>query len=68
MALSTKQGFVQRQAQGRILQDLVLVEQGRGAEGIAQIRQSLAAYGATGADLGRPAYLALLAEAYGREG
>jgi TOMM system kinase/cyclase fusion protein len=66
LALSTEQGFVQRLAQGRILQAAVLVEQGRGAEGIAQIRQSLATYGATGADLGRPAYLALLAEAYGR--
>ena len=66
LALSTEQGFVQRLAQGRILQAAVLVEQGGEAEGIARIRQNLAAYGATGADLGRPAYLALLAEAYGR--
>jgi predicted ATPase len=45
-----------------------LVEQGRDAEGIAQLRQSVAAYGATGADLGRSSYLALLAEAYGKRG
>jgi predicted ATPase len=68
MALSTKQGFTVLQAQGRILQGLVLSEQGQGLEGIGQIRHSLAAYGATGADLRRPTYLLLLAEAYGREG
>jgi predicted ATPase len=66
MALSTEQGFRQRVAQGRILLGWTLVEQGRLAEGIAQMRQSMAAYGATGADLGRSYYLALLAEAYGK--
>ena len=68
MALSIEQGFAQRLAQGRIMLGWTLVEQGRGTEGIAQIRQSVAAYGATGADLGRSSYLALLAEAYGRDG
>jgi len=68
MALSTEQGFAQRLAQGRILLGWALVEQGRAAAGIAQMRQSMAAYGATGADLGRSSYLALLAEAYGKEG
>jgi class 3 adenylate cyclase/predicted ATPase len=68
MSLSTEQGFTQRLAQGRILLGWTLVEEGRGAEGIAQMRQSVAAYGATGADLGRSSYLALLAEAYGRGG
>ena len=53
MALSTEQGFAQRLAQGRILLGWTMVEQGRVAEGIAQMRQSVAAYGATGADLGR---------------
>ena len=67
MALSTEQGFAQRLAQGRILLGWALVEQGRAAAGIAQMRQSVAAYGATGADLGRSSYLALLAEAYGKE-
>jgi predicted ATPase len=68
MALSTEQGFAQRLVQGRILLAWTLVEQGRTAEGIAQLRRSVAAYGATGADLGRSSYLALLAEAYGKGG
>jgi predicted ATPase len=68
MALSAEQGFAQRLAQGRILLGWTLVEQGRGAEGIAQLRQSVTAYIATGADLGRSSYLALLAEAYGKGG
>ncbi len=68
MALSIEQGFRQRLAQGRILLGWTLVEQGRVAEGIVQLRQSVAAYGATGADLGRSSYLALLAEGYGKGG
>jgi predicted ATPase len=68
LALSTEQRFVQRLAQGKILLGWTLVEQGRVAEGISQMRQSMAAYGATGADLGRSSYLALLAEAYGKGG
>ncbi len=43
-----------------------LAKQGQGEEGIAQIRQGLATYQATGAELGRPQYLAMLAEAYGK--
>ena len=68
LTLSTEQRFAQRLAQGRILLGWTLAEQGRPAEGIVQLRQSLAAYGATGADLGRSSYLALLAEAYGHAG
>ena len=41
---------------------------GTGEEGIAQIRQGLAAYRATGAEVGRSHFLALLAEAYGKAG
>src|SRR5262249_11753067 len=67
-SLSTEHGFRQRLAQGRIMLGWALVEEGRAAEGIASMRQSVAAYGATGADLGRSSYLALLAEAYGKEG
>jgi predicted ATPase len=40
----------------------------RDGESIPQIRQGLAAYRVTGAEIGRPLYLALLAEAYGRGG
>ena len=68
MALSAEQGFTQRLAQGRIMLGWTLVERGQVAEGIAQMGQSVAAYGATGADLGRSSYLALLAEAYGKAG
>ena len=68
MALSAEHGFAQRLAQGRILLGWALVEQGREAEGIAHLRENAAAYGATGADLGRSTYLALLAEAYGKRG
>jgi predicted ATPase len=42
----------------------VLAEQGWEDEGIAQIQQGIAAFRATGAELYRPYFLALLAEAY----
>ena len=45
-----------------------LAGQGQVEEGIAQIRQGLAAFRATGAELHRPCVLALLAEAYGKVG
>src|SRR5262249_6583738 len=41
---------------------------GQVKEGIEQIHQGLSAYRATGAELGRPQYLALLAEAHGTIG
>jgi predicted ATPase len=53
---------------GTILQGWVLAEQGQAEQGIAQIRQRLAAYRATGAELFRPYFLALLAEACGKGG
>jgi predicted ATPase len=43
-------------------------EQGQEEEGIAQIRQGLATHRATGAELSRPFYLALLTEAHGKVG
>src|SRR5262245_5301567 len=43
-------------------------EQGRTEEGIAQMRQGIAAYQATGAELPKPRIIALLAEALGRVG
>jgi predicted ATPase len=51
-----------------ILRGWALVTQGEGAEGIAQMRQGLAAYQAMGGGVFRPAYLVLLAEAYGNMG
>lgn len=44
------------------------IEQGQGEEGIAPVRQGLAAYRETGAELNRPYFLGLLAEAYGTGG
>jgi predicted ATPase len=51
-----------------ILRGWALVTQGEGAEGIAQMRQGLATYQATGGGVFRPAYLVLLAEAYANMG
>jgi predicted ATPase/DNA-binding winged helix-turn-helix (wHTH) protein len=67
-ALCTEQGFAHYLARGRILQGWTMAEQGQGAQGLAQMRQGLTAYQATGAKVFRPYYLAFLAEAYGKGG
>jgi predicted ATPase len=51
---------------GTVFQGWVLAEPGRANEGIEQIRRGIAAFRATGAELLRPHFLGLLAEAYGR--
>jgi predicted ATPase len=61
-------GFASWLALGTILRGWALAQEGLGDEGIAQMRQGLATYLATGAELGRPRQLAMLAEAYGRVG
>ena len=48
------------------MQGWALAEQGQVEEGVAQIRQGLAAWRATGAELMRSQFLAMLAEAYGK--
>ncbi|MBI3799401.1 MAG: hypothetical protein HY268_20845 [Deltaproteobacteria bacterium] len=68
MTLSTDQGFPYWLAMGTTLRGWALAEQGQGEEGIAQTRQGLAGYRATGAELAQPYFLALLAEAYGKGG
>ncbi len=68
MTVSTEQGFPLLLARGTIVRGWALAEQGQREEGVAQTRQGLAAYRATGAELRRPHYLALLAEAYGKVG
>lgn len=55
-------------ALGTIVRGWTLVEEGQGKEGIAQIRQGLAVYRATGQEVSRPRHLALLAEAYEKVG
>jgi hypothetical protein len=63
LTLSREQGFTQRLATGTILWGWALAAQGQTVEGIAQMRRGLAAFRETGAELARPYYLALLAEA-----
>ena len=68
LALCSEHGFVQLRAVGSIVWGWALAEQGQAAEGIVQMRQGLAAHRATGAALGQPYLLALLAETYGKGG
>jgi predicted ATPase len=68
IALSSEQGFLFRVAWGTLLCGWALTEQGYGKQGLAQMRQGLAFWQATGAELVRPYCLALLAEAYGKVG
>jgi predicted ATPase len=68
LALATEHRFPFWQASGQMLRGWALAEQGAGADGIAQLREGLAAYAATGAETYRTLYLGLLAEALGREG
>jgi len=68
LRLSTEQGFPFWVAWGTILQGWALAEQGQGEEGIAQMRHGLTASQATGTELQRSYWLALLAEVYGKAG
>jgi predicted ATPase len=68
MTLSTKQGFPLGLAIGMILRGGTLAEQGQGVEGMAQMREGLAVFQATGAAVGRPYFLTVLAEVYERGG
>ena len=55
-------------ALGSLIRSWALAHQGRAQEGIEQLHQGLTTYRATGAEIGRPYYLAFLAEAYGTLG
>jgi TOMM system kinase/cyclase fusion protein len=68
IALSTERGFPHMLAEGTIMRGWVLAEQGQREEGVTQMCQGLAAVRAMGAELWRPYFLALLAEAYGKVG
>ena len=68
VTLACEHGFAQRLAHGMILGGWALAAQGRGAEGIVHMRQGLVAVRATGAKLGEPFYLSLLAEGHRQEG
>ena len=68
ITLSTEQGFAPWAAEGTMLRGWALTTQGKEEEGITQMQQGLAAWRATGVELERPYWLALLAEAYGKVG
>src|SRR5712692_7195076 len=68
IAVSAEQGFTLDLSRAAILRGWALAEQGQGEDGIAQMQQGLAAYRETGAELDRPYFLTLLAEAYGKVG
>jgi predicted ATPase len=68
LALGTAHGFPYIEAVGTILQGWALAMQGRGEEGIAQIRQGLASWQAMGTAHMQQYFLAALGEAYGKAG
>ncbi len=68
MALSREQGFSLLLARGRVYWGWGLAVRGRVEEGLTQIRQGLSANRGTGAELFRPPYLSLLAEAHRKAG
>jgi predicted ATPase len=63
-ALAKEQGFAFLLATGTMHRGWALAEQGQSIEGMVQICEGLAAYRATGAEVDRTYFLALLAEAY----
>jgi predicted ATPase len=62
VVLSTAQGFPLWVAQGTSLHGWALVMQGKGEEGMAQVRQGIAAYRATWAALTAPYFCTVLAD------
>jgi predicted ATPase len=64
IAIATKQGLALTLAGGMIMQGWALAQQGQGEAGIAQIREGLAAFRATGAEHFLTIELTMLAEAY----
>jgi predicted ATPase len=62
VALSIAQGFPQWTAMGTTLRGWALAMQGQGEEGMAQVRQGIAAWRATGAALCVPCFYTWLAE------
>jgi predicted ATPase len=67
-AITTEHGLSLWQAGSLVMRGWALAEQGAWASGIAQLRQGLTAWVATGGEAHHTYHLALLAEALGREG
>ena len=68
LRISIEQGFRYRAATASVFCGWALAVQGRAADGIARLREGLAACRETGAEMDRPYYLALLAEACAHAG
>lgn len=68
MTLGTEHGIPRWMVQGTILRGWLLVKQGRGKEGITQMRQAVTGDLATLAGRDRSYSFVLLAEAYAKEG
>jgi predicted ATPase len=68
IVIATEQGFPQFRAFSSLLRGWALAHQGQAQDGIAQIEQGLTAYHATGAEVGRPYSLGLLADVHGTMG
>jgi DNA-binding SARP family transcriptional activator/predicted ATPase len=68
LTLASEHEFRAFLAQATMQRGRVLAEQGRIEEGIAQLRQGLAAWETMGTRYRRPTFLAWLAEAYGKAG
>ncbi|MFL5515472.1 MAG: hypothetical protein ACJ8DJ_04900 [Gemmatimonadales bacterium] len=66
--LATEHGFVSWSSGGRVMRGWALAAEGEVAAGIADMREGLAAYRATGALLAQPHFIGLLAEACARAG
>jgi predicted ATPase len=66
--LATQQKFPNWVGGGMIRLGSALVEQGQVEEGISQLRQGIAAYRTTGAEVTVPYFLTLLGETYGKAG
>src|SRR5262249_15131070 len=68
IGVATEGGFALWWAAGTFLRGWALSEQGARAEGLAQMREGLAATNATGTAIAQPYELALLAQAHGENG
>lgn len=68
IALATEQGFPFWRAWATVLLGWALAELKGSAQGVVLIHEGLAAYKATGAELGGPYFLALLAQTYMKTG
>jgi predicted ATPase len=68
LILAKEEGFALWLAVGTIQRGWALSERGAGGNGLAQIREGMAALNATGAKLARPYHFALLAQVYEKNG